>query len=62
VGLAAHLLLAPGARLPRRHEAPAGSEAEAIADKVVTSWIAVAVIDAMFVVIGLASRVIATPP
>lgn len=46
----------------RRTRLPAGSEAEAIADKVVTSWIAVAVIDAMFVVIGLASRVIATPP
>ena len=46
----------------RRTKLPAGSEAESIADKVVTSWIAVAVIDAMFVVIGLASRVIATPP
>lgn len=46
----------------RRTMLPAGSEAETIADKVVTAWIAVAVIDAMFVVIGLASRVIATPP
>jgi len=62
VGLAAHLLLAPGLAYRRRTRLPAGSEAEAIADKVVTSWIAVAVIDAMFVVIGLASRVIATPP
>ena len=46
----------------RRTRLPAGSEAEAIADKVVTSWIAVAVIDAMFVIIGLASRVIAARP
>lgn len=46
----------------RRTMLPTGSDAEAIADKVVTAWIAVAVIDAMFVVIGLASRVIATPP
>lgn len=46
----------------RRTKLPAGSEAEAIADKVVTAWIAVAVVDAMFVVIGLASRLMANPP
>ena len=46
----------------RRTRLPAGSEAETIADKVVTAWIAVAVIDAMFVVIGLGARLIATPP
>ena len=46
----------------RRTRLPAGSEAEAVADKIVTSWIAVAVIDAMLVVIGLASRMIAAPP
>jgi hypothetical protein len=46
----------------RRTRLPAGSEAQAVADKVVTSWIAVAVIDAMFVVIGLASRMIAARP
>jgi hypothetical protein len=46
----------------RRTRLPAGSEAETTADKIVTSWIAVAVIDAMFVVIGLASRMIAAPP
>ncbi len=44
----------------RRTQLPSGSDAEAVADKVVTSWIAVAVLDAMFVVIGLASRVLVT--
>lgn len=46
----------------RRTRLPAGSEAEAVADKVVTSWIAVAVLDAIFVVVGLAARMMATPP
>jgi hypothetical protein len=45
----------------RRTRLPAGSEEEAIAGKVVTSWIAVAVIDAVFVVIGLASRIVTAP-
>ena len=40
----------------RRTQLPAGSEAESIADKVVTGWLAVAVIDAMFVAVGVASR------
>ncbi len=44
----------------RRTKLPAGSEAEVIADKIVTSWIAVAVIDAMFVIIGLVARLIAS--
>lgn len=48
--------------LQRRRSMPAGSEAEAAADRIVTSWIAVAVIDAIFVVIGVAARIIATPP
>ncbi len=46
----------------RRTKQVTGSEAESTADKIVTSWIAVAVIDAIFVVVGLAARMIATPP
>ena len=44
----------------RRTRLPAGSEAESIADKIVTGWLAVAVIDAMFVAIGVASRFLTT--
>ena len=40
----------------RRTQLPAGSEAEAVADKIVTGWLAVAVIDAMFVAVGIAAR------
>lgn len=50
------LLLALALR--RRSRMPAGSEAETAADKIVKGWIGVAVIDGMFVVIGLAARVI----
>jgi hypothetical protein len=46
----------------RRTTLASGSEAEAVADKIVTAWIAVAVLDAMFVVIGLASRVLVASP
>ena len=45
----------------RRARLPAGSEAESVARKVVTSWIAVAAIDAILVVIGLATRFLASP-
>lgn len=48
--------------LRRRRTMPPASEAEAGADRIVTSWIAVASIDAIFVVVGLAGRIISTPP
>jgi hypothetical protein len=40
----------------RRTQLPAGSEAEEVADKIVTGWLAVVVLDAMFVVVGVAAR------
>ena len=46
----------------RRTKLPAGSEDAAVAGKVVTSWIAVSAIDALLVLVGLATRVLTTPP
>jgi hypothetical protein len=44
--------------LHRQRALPAGSEARASADRIVTSWMVVAAIDAVFVVIGLGSRLV----
>lgn len=54
-------LLLLGLAFHRRRAMPAGSEAEGAADKIVKSWLAVVVIDAMFLVIGLASRMMSGP-
>jgi hypothetical protein len=40
----------------RKRSMPAGSEGETAAGRLVTSWIAVAVIDAIFMLVGLAQR------